>query len=135
MRECFEQLRKDAAAGVDKMTKEEYWMDLEKYLTDLVERLHGMSYIPQPVRKVLIPKPGSHKKRPLGIPGIEDKVVQAGFSRILSAIYEADFIEDSYGFRPNRGCHDALRALTQAVEGNPVNHIVDADISGWPDLG
>jgi len=133
LRECFEQLRKDAAAGIDKMSKEEYGMNLEKHLTDLVERLHSMSYIPQPVRKVLIPKPGSHKKRPLGIPGIEDKVVQAGLSRILSAIYETDFIDDSYGFRPKRGCHDALRALTQAVEGNPVNHIVDADIKGFFD--
>jgi len=133
LRECFEQLRKDAAAGIDKMTKEEYGMNLEEHLTDLVGRLHSMSYIPQPVRKVLIPKPGSHKKRPLGIPGIEDKVVQAGLTRILSAIYETDFIDDSYGFRPNRGCHDALRALTQAVEGNPVNHIVDADIKGFFD--
>jgi retron-type reverse transcriptase len=92
-----------------------------------------MSYIPQLVRKVLIPKPGSKKERPLGIPALEDKLVQAGLTRILTAIYEADFIEDSYGFRPNRGCHDALRALSQAVEGNAVNHIVDADIKGFFD--
>jgi len=130
---CFEQLRKDAAAGVDQVTKREYGAKLEQNLTDLIERLHGMSYIPQPVRKVLIPKPGSGKQRPLGIPALEDKLVQAGLTRILTAIYEADFIDDSYGFRPNRGCHDALRALNQAVERNPVNHIVEADIKGFFD--
>jgi group II intron reverse transcriptase/maturase len=133
LRESFEQLRKHAAAGVDRVTKEEYGADLDQNLEELVRKLHTMSYIPQPVRKVLIPKPGSKKKRPLGIPALEDKLVQAGLTRILTAIYEADFIEDSYGFRPNRGCHDALRALSQAVEGNAVNHIVDADIKGFFD--
>jgi RNA-directed DNA polymerase len=131
--ECFEQLRKDAAVGTDQVTKEEYGANLEQNLDELIRRLHTMSYIPQPVRKVLIPKPGSNKKRPLGIPALEDKLVQSGLTRILTAIYEADFIEDSYGFRPNRGCHDALRALSQAVEGNAVNHIVDADIKGFFD--
>ena len=133
LRESFEQLRKDAAAGIDRVTKEEYGADLDQNLEELVRKLHTMSYIPQPVRKVLIPKPGSRKKRPLGIPALEDKLVQAGLTRILTAIYEVDFIEDSYGFRPNRGCHDALRALSQAVEGNAVNHIVDADIKGFFD--
>lgn len=131
--ECFEQLRKDAAAGIDRVTKEEYGANLEQNLAELVERLHAMTYIPQPVRKVLIPKPGSNRKRPLGIPALEDKLVQAGLTQILAAIYEADFMEDSYGFRPNRGCHDALRALSQAVERNAVNHIVDADIKGFFD--
>lgn len=131
--ESFEQLRKDAAAGVDRVTKEEYGANLEQNLEELVSKLHTMSYIPQPVRKVLIPKPGSRKKRPLGIPALEDKLVQAGLTRILTAIYEADFIEDSYGFRPKRGCHDALRALSHAVEQNAVNHIVDADIKGFFD--
>jgi group II intron reverse transcriptase/maturase len=133
LRESFEQLRKHAAAGIDRVTKEEYGANLEQNLEELARRLHTMSYIPQPVRKVLIPKPGSNKKRPLGIPALEDKLVQAGLTRILTAIYEADFIEDSYGFRPNRGCHDALRALSQAVERNAVNHIVDADIKGFFD--
>jgi len=131
--ESFEKLRKDAAAGIDRVTKEEYGANLEQNLEELIRKLHTMSYIPQPVRKVLIPKPASRKKRPLGIPALEDKLVQAGLTRILMAIYEADFIEDSYGFRPNRGCHDALRALSQAVEGNTVNHIVDADIKGFFD--
>ena len=133
LRECFRQLRKDAAAGIDKVTKEEYGANLEKNLTALVEKLHRMSYIPLPVRRVYIPKPGSSKERPLGIPALEDKLVQAGLAKILSAIYEQDFIEDSFGFRPGRGCHDALRALSNEVEGGRIHYIVDADIKGFFD--
>lgn len=133
LRECFRELRKDAAAGIDKVTKKEYGQNLEENLKALVEKLHRMSYIPLPVRRVYIPKAGSNKKRPLGIPALEDKLVQAGLARILSAIYEEDFIDDSYGFRPGRGCHDALRALSKEVEGGCVHYIVDADIKGFFD--
>jgi group II intron reverse transcriptase/maturase len=133
LRECFRRLRKDAAAGIDKVTKAEYEENLEENLTALVEKLHRMAYIPQPVRRVYIPKPGGDKARPLGIPAIEDKLVQAGLTRLLTAIYEQDFIEDSYGFRPGRSCHDALRTLSCEVEGGQVHHIVDADIKGFFD--
>jgi len=133
LRGCFWWLRSDAAAGIDKVTKEEYKENLEENLAALVEKLHRMSYIPQPVRRVYIPKPGSGKQRPLGIPALEDKLVQAGLTRILNAIYEADFIDDSYGFRPGRSCHDALRALSVEVEGQRIHHIVDADIKGFFD--
>lgn len=133
LRECFKRLRKDAAAGIDKMTKDMYAENLDTNLSDLIDRLHRMAYKPQPVRRKYIPKPGSTKQRPLGIPCFEDKLVQAGIVRIMESVYEQDFIEDSYGFRPARSCHDALKALSQTVEGNPVNHIVEADIKGFFD--
>ena len=130
---CFERLRMKAAPGVDGMTKVQYAEQLPENLRQLVDRLHRMAYIPQPVERVYIPKPGSDKMRPLGITAFEDKLVQAGLVRILQAIYERDFIEDSYGFRPNMGCHDALRALNQTVENQPIHHIVEADIRGFFD--
>lgn len=133
LRGCFEGLRKDAASGIDRVTKEEYGMELDANLSRLAERLHRMSYIPQPVLRVYIPKPGSTKQRPLGIPALEDKLVQSGLVRILEAIYEGDFIADSYGFRPGRGCHDALRTLSMEVEGGSVHIIVEADIKGFFD--
>ena len=86
MRECFKRLRKDAAAGIDKVSKAEYEENLEENLAVLVDKLHRMAYIPQSVRRVYIPKAGSDKKRPLGIPAIEDKLVQAGLTRYLSSL-------------------------------------------------
>ncbi len=133
LRGCFKGLRKDAAAGIDKMTKDMYAENLDANLSDLIERLQRMAYIPQPVRRKYIPKPGSTKQRPLGIPCFEDKLVQAGLVRILESVYEQDFIEDSYGFRSNRSCHDALKALSVTVENKPINHIVEADIKGFFD--
>jgi RNA-directed DNA polymerase len=128
--ECFMQLNGKSASGIDNITKERYAMNLEANLDDLVKRLHQMSYRPQPVLRVYIPKPGSNKRRPLGIPTLEDKLVQAGLVKILQAIYEQDFVDDSYGFRPARNCHDALRALNQTVEKKPIHYIVEADIKG-----
>lgn len=130
---CFWDLKKCKASGVDHVTKEQYEENLVANLNDLIERLHRMAYIPQPVLRVNIPKPGSDKMRPLGIPVLEDKLVQSGLSKILQAIYEQDFIEDSYGFRPNRGCHDALRVLNQTVERQGTQYIVEADIRGFFD--
>jgi group II intron reverse transcriptase/maturase len=133
LRGCFKRLRNDAAAGIDKMTKEVYAENLDANLSSLIDRLHKMAYIPQPVRRKYIPKPGSAKQRPLGIPCFEDKLVQSGLVRIMESVYEQDFIKDSYGFRPSRSCHNALKALSETVEKNPVNHIVEADIKGFFD--
>jgi retron-type reverse transcriptase len=95
LRGCFAELRKEAAAGIDGVTKVMYAEGLEERLTELVERLQRMAYIPEPVRRRYIPKPGSGKQRPLGVPTLEGKLVEAGLVRILEAIYENDFIEDS----------------------------------------
>jgi len=133
LRGCFAALRKDAAAGIDKQTKEEYGRNLDENISQLVTKLHMMSYRPQPARRTYIPKAGSDKMRPLGIPAIEDKIVQSGLKRIIEAIYEQDFINDSYGFRPGRKQHDALMELGRAVEKNRVNYIVEADIKGFFD--
>lgn len=94
LRGCFKRLRGDATAGIDRMTKQMYARNLEENLSKLIERLHRMACIPQDVRRVYIPKSGSAKKRPLGIPCLEDKLVQSGLVRILEQIYEADFIDD-----------------------------------------
>jgi len=126
--ECFERLSENKAAGIDEVTKDEYAERLEANIRELVGRLHRMAYRPQPVRRVYIPKPGSDKRRPLGIPCLEDKLVQSALARILGAIYEQDFVEGSYGFRPGRSCHDALRALSQAVEDEGTNYVAEADI-------
>jgi group II intron reverse transcriptase/maturase len=133
LRGCFQRLRKDAAAGIDKVTKEDYAENLDANLANLLERLHRMAYIPQPVRRVNIPKPGSDKLRPLGVTCLEDKLVQSGLVRILEAVYEQDFIDDSYGFRPNRSCHQALRTLNTIIEEGTVNVIAEADIKGFYD--
>lgn len=133
LRGCFMRLKDKAAAGIDQVTKEAYAQNLDANLTELVSKLHRMTFIPQPVKRIYIPKAGSKKQRPIGIPTLEDKLVQSGLVRIVQAIYEDDFIDDSYGFRPKRGCHDALRALSQTVEKEHVNHIVEADIRGFFD--
>jgi group II intron reverse transcriptase/maturase len=130
---CFRRLSANKAAGIDEVTKAAYAENLEANIEDLVRRLHRMAYKPQPVRRTYIPKPGSDKLRPLGIPCLEDKLVQAALAQILGAIYEQDFIEGSYGFRPGRSCHDALRALSQAVEWESTNYMAEADIKGFFD--
>ena len=130
---CFAKLKGKAASGIDRITKETYANNLQGNIQNLLERLHKMGYKPQPVLRVYIPKAGSKKQRPLGIPALEDKLVQAALVKILQRIYEQDFINDSYGFRPKRSCHDALRALSHSVENHPVNHIVEADIKGFFD--
>jgi RNA-directed DNA polymerase len=133
LRDCFRRLSANSAAGLDEVTKAEYAVNLEANLTDVVGRLQRMAYRPQPVRRVYIPKPGADKLRPIGIPALEDKLVQASLVRIMEAIYEQDFVEDSFGFRPGRSCHDALRALSQTTETRPINFIVEADIKSFFD--
>lgn len=131
LKEAYKRLRKDAASGVDEVTWKEYGVGLEKRLIDLQDRVHRGSYHPQPVRRVHIPK-GDGRTRPLGIPALEDKVVQQAARMILEPIYEAMFIGFSYGFRLGRSQHDALDALAEAI-GRKVNWVLDADIRSFFD--
>lgn len=133
LRTCFNAIDPGAAPGVDGVTKEKYGEQVESNLQDLAERLGRMGYRPQPVRRVYIPKTGSQKKRPLGMPTVEDKVVQMAVTRVLNEIYEADFVKCSYGYRPGLGCHDALGALGRTIQRQKVSWIVEADIRGFFD--
>jgi RNA-directed DNA polymerase len=130
--ECFVRLKKGKAPGVDKMTLEDYGEKLQENVANLVHRMKQMSYRPQPVRRTYIPK-SKDKLRPLGIPTIEDKLVQMAFARILEAIWEEDFVPISFGFRPRRGCHHALSRLDQVLMIWPVGYVIDADIEGYFD--
>lgn len=109
------------------MTVAEYACGLEDRLRDLCERVHSGRYRPQPVRRIFIPKPGGGE-RPLGIPSLEDKIVQSAVAEVLSAVYEADFCDCSFGFRPGRSAHQALLTVHRAVMSERVNWVLDADI-------
>ena len=132
LRACFESLDGRKATGVDGVTKAMYGQHLEANLQALHEKLHQMSYRPQPVRRVEIPKVDG-SRRPLGISCLEDKIVQEMARRILEAIYEPVFIDTSYGFRPGRSCHDALRQLNHEVMSEAVNWIADLDLAQFFD--
>jgi RNA-directed DNA polymerase len=107
--------------------------DLEGNLRELHARVHRGTYRAQPVRRRFIPKPGTDKQRPLGIAALEDKIVQRAAVGVFNAIYEEDFLGFSYGFRPGRGQHDALDALSVAICETRVNWILDADIRSFFD--
>ena len=131
--QCHHELPNKKATGVNGTTKEQYGESLEENIKDLVSRLKSKSYRPVPVRRMYIPKLNSNKKRPLGIPEHEDKIVQKGITKILNTIYENDFLDCSFGFRPNRNCHDALKILNHYIEKRSVNYVVDVDIKGFFD--
>lgn len=128
--QCHRELDGSKATGVDHVTKVTYEENLESNIKDLVERLKRKSYRPRPVRRAYIPK-DEKSKRPLGIPAYEDKIVQMGLNKILQAIYEQDFLDLSYGFRPGRSCHDALKALNRIIEYGKTSYVVDADIRSF----
>jgi RNA-directed DNA polymerase len=133
LREAFLALKRRAAPGVDGVTWQDYEANLEGNLQDLHARVHRGTYRAQPVRRRFIPKPGTDKQRPLGIAALEDKIVQRAVVVVLNAIYEEDFLGFSYGFRPGRGQHDALDALSVAISETRVNWILDADIRSFFD--
>lgn len=120
------------AVGIDGMTKEEYGRNLDENIKELIGRMKSFKYIPQPVRRTYIPKPNG-KMRPLGIPAYEDRLVQNVMAEILNDVYEPRFLDCSYGFRPNRGAHDAVKCINQTIMTRKVNYILDADIKGFFD--
>lgn len=132
LKEQHKKQQRNKASGIDKMTKDEYGINLEKNIENLIERMKKFSYKPLPVKRTYIPK-ANGKLRPLGIPAYEDKLVQGVMADILNEIYECKFLGCSYGFRPNRSCHQAIREINQRIMINKVNYILDCDIKGFFD--
>ena len=132
LKECYYSLGRDRASGIDGVSWAEYGEQLDENLKDLVIRMKVKRYKPQPAKRVYIPK-NEHEKRPLGLPALEDKIVQKGIARILESIYEADFLDCSYGFRPERNCHQAINAVDKTIMTKPINHVIEADIKGYFD--
>lgn len=122
---------RNKATGIDGIGKEEYEENLNENVNNLINRMKTMSYRPKEVRRTYIPKTGSKELRPLGIPAYEDKLVQGAMADILNAIYENIFLDCSYGFRPNRDCHKAIKKLDEIIMKKKINYVVDADIKGF----
>jgi group II intron reverse transcriptase/maturase len=129
---AFRRQRRAASPGVDRVTMDQYEQDLEGNLQRLHARVHSGQYWPKPVLRTYIPK-ADGSKRPLGLPTLEDKIVQGAVAEVLNAIYEADFLGFSYGFRPARSAHKALTALDQALMTWDVNWVLDIDIRSFFD--
>lgn len=130
--ETWKQINRRGASGVDGETAKEFEQDLDIRVQELCQRLKQGTYKAPPVRRVEIPKgPGKEGTRPLGIPTVEDRLLQRSVARILEAVFEADFLECSYGFRPGRNPHGALRALRKIIVTKKVGNLFEADIRGY----
>ena len=132
LRDCYQELDGRKALGTDGMSKERYGLNLEDNLVAVVECLKTMSYRPSPVRQVLIPKEGkTGATRPLGISNFEDKLIQKMTQKVLESIYEPQFLDSSFGFRPNKSCHDAIQALGRHLLLNEVQTVIDLDLADF----
>src|SRR5213594_2505260 len=132
LHDAFEGLRRDASAGVDGKTHAEYAVALRENLTTLHDRLRQGKYRAEPLRRIYIPKEDG-KERPISIPSLEDKIVQKATGEVLNAIYEQDFLECSYGFRPGRGPHQALDEVGRVICTKPTSWILELDITAYFD--
>src|SRR6266853_753556 len=132
LRVAFFALKRDAAPGVDGLTWQDYEADLDRKIEDLHARVHRGAYRALPSRRHYIPK-ADGRQRPLAVAALEDKIVQRATVAVLSCIYEEDFLGFSYGFRPKRGQHDALDALSVGITDKKVNFILDADVRSFFD--
>lgn len=131
LREAWRRTRKDGASGVDGQTAQEYAEHLEENLGELLERFKSGTYRAPPVRRVYIPKADGRKQRPIGIPTLEDKVLQRAVTMVLEAVYEQDFEDCSYGFRPGRSAHDALASLRTSLMEMGGGWVLDVDIQDF----
>ena len=130
--DAFYELKEDAAPGVDRLTWDDYEVELDRNIEDLHARVQRGAYRALPSRRVYIPKPDG-RQRPLAVAALEDKIVQRAVAALLNAIYEEDFLGNSYGFRPGRGTHDALDALCVGIHSKKVSFLLDADIRSFFD--
>ena len=128
LREAYRRTRKDGAPGVDGQTAAEYAEDLESNLQSLLDRLKSGTYVAPPVRRADVPKEEAGESRPIGIPTFEDKVLHRAIAMILEAVYEQDFLPCSYGFRPGRSAHQALRELRHGFMSYGLRWVIDLDI-------
>lgn len=122
---------KNKATGIDGVSKEDYEENLNENVKELISKMKTMSYKPKDVKRVYIPKTGKGELRPLGIPAYEDKLVQGAMTDVLNEIYENIFLDCSYGFRPNRDCHQAIKKLDEIIMKKKINYVVEADIKGF----
>jgi retron-type reverse transcriptase len=129
---CWPSVRKDAASGVDRVTAEEYHQQGTANVRDLVERLKRGAYRAKFVLRRWIPK-GEGKYRPLGLPALEDKLLQSAVARILGSIFAADFLPYSYGYRPQKSAREAVKDLRHTLQFGPYAYVVEADIHGFFD--
>ena len=132
LRETWRGMNRRGAAGVDGESMREFEVDLDSRVAELYDRIRSGSYRPPPVRRVEIPK-GGGRVRPLGIPTVEDRLLQAAVARLLGAVFEEDFLECSFGYRPRRSAHDALRTLRKQMVVGKTMHVVEADIRSFFD--
>jgi len=121
------------AVGIDGVSKAEYGEKFDENVADLIDRMKKFSYKPLPVRMAYIPKIGSDKLRPLGIPAYEDRLLQSAMAGVLNEICEERFLDCSYGFRPRRNAHQVLREINQTIMTRKVNYVLEADIKGFFD--
>jgi RNA-directed DNA polymerase len=131
--EAFKGLRREASAGVDGLTFREYQRELGRNLDNLWERLRSGKYRALPLRRVYIPKGDGKSERPISIPALEDKIVQAATVRLLNAIYEVDFLDCSYGSRPGRNAHQALDRIDRVLYRESITHVLELDIKSYFD--
>lgn len=132
LKDCYKNLDRNKAVGVDSVSWKEYGENFDLKINTLVSKLKRKAYKPLPSKRVYIPK-GNNELRPLGISAIETKIVESGITRILSSIYEPDFFNFSYGFRPKKSAHQALKVIGGSINFRPVNYVIEADIKGFFD--